>query len=61
MRVPRSKAAARAIAWLAATLATLGVVACGGDQGSEERALPQGSEPVELDPAEFTTEIDNPY
>jgi hypothetical protein len=23
--------------------------------------LPQGSEPVELDPADFTTEIDNPY
>jgi hypothetical protein len=23
--------------------------------------LPQGSEPVKLDPAEFTTEIDNPY
>jgi hypothetical protein len=24
-------------------------------------SLPQGSEPVKLDPAEFTTEIDNPY
>jgi len=24
-------------------------------------SLPQGSEPVELDPADFTTEIDNPY
>lgn len=24
-------------------------------------SLPQGSEPVTLDPAEFTTEIDNPY
>ena len=24
-------------------------------------ALPQGSDPVELDPADFTTEIDNPY
>jgi hypothetical protein len=24
-------------------------------------ALPQGSEPVKLDPADFTTEIDNPY
>ena len=23
--------------------------------------LPVGDEPVELDPAEFTTEIDNPY
>jgi hypothetical protein len=26
-----------------------------------ESGLPQGSEHVELDPAEFTTEIDNPY
>ena len=24
-------------------------------------SLPQGDDPVELDPAEFTTEIDNPY
>jgi hypothetical protein len=34
----------------------------GSDPGSDPRAgLPQGSEQVELDPAEFTTEIDNPY
>ena len=26
-----------------------------------QRALPQGSEPVELDPANFSTRIDNPY
>lgn len=32
--------------------------ACGGSTGS---ALPQGADPVELDPADFTTEIDNPY
>lgn len=32
--------------------------ACGGH---ERRALPVGAEPVELDPADFTTEIDNPY
>jgi len=32
---------------------------CGGDGGST--ALPQGSEQVELDPANFTTKIDNPY
>ena len=31
---------------------------CGGDGGS---ALPQGGEQVELDPADFTTAIDNPY
>jgi hypothetical protein len=30
--------------------------------GSDEKApLPQGSEPVQLDPADFSTEIDNPY
>ena len=33
-------------------------VACGG---SGQTTLPQGSEPVELDPAEFTSEIDNPW
>ena len=36
----------------------------GSDSGSSESAssgLPQGSESVELDPAEFTAEIDNPY
>ena len=30
-------------------------------RGSDRAALPQGDEPVELDPADFTTEIDNPY
>ena len=30
---------------------------CGGD----ERALPQGSDPVEIDPARFTSEIDHPF
>jgi hypothetical protein len=39
-----------------ALLATL--AACGAE---ERRALPVGSEPVELDPGDFTTEIDNPY
>jgi hypothetical protein len=41
--------------------------ACGGG-GSQstggaaaQSSLPQGSEPVQLDPADFTTEIDNPY
>jgi hypothetical protein len=32
--------------------------ACGGSDGA---ALPQGSEPVELDPADFSSTIDNPY
>jgi hypothetical protein len=49
-------------------LAALGVVAllaagCGSDESDEggSGSLPQGSEQVSLDPAEFTTEIDNPY
>jgi hypothetical protein len=32
-----------------------------GETQAESTALPQGSEPVTLDPAEFTTEITNPY
>jgi hypothetical protein len=42
--------------------AVLLLAACGG--GSKSGAgseLPKGSEPAELDPADFTTEIDNPY
>ena len=31
---------------------------CGAD---EKTALPQGSDPVQLDPADFGTEIDNPF
>jgi hypothetical protein len=58
---------------VAAVLAT-GVAACGGETtatGGQARptasssptgsGLPRGSEPVKLDPAEFTTKIDNPY
>jgi hypothetical protein len=44
-------------------VAALGLAGCGGD-GDEESSgsdLPQGSEPVKLDPADFTTKIDNPY
>lgn len=53
-------------AWLIIAGALLGAVAlagCGGDERQSAAALdlPQGNEPVELDPAEFTTEIDNPY
>ena len=57
-----------------AAVSALGVAACGGDEtptvtqaaptASSSPAgsnLPQGSEPVKLDPAEFTTKIDNPY
>jgi hypothetical protein len=48
---------------LGALAAAFALAACGGDGGDEPAAsdLPQGSEPVELDPAEFTTRIDNPY
>ncbi len=44
--------------------ASLAVTACGGDESGAASAgsdLPQGSEPVELDPADFTSEVDNPY
>jgi hypothetical protein len=40
-------------------LAALGLAACGDD--SADQALPQGSEQVKLDPADFTLDIDNPY
>ena len=45
--------------------AALAAAACGdGDKGSADgtsRDLPQGGEEVKLDPADFTTRIDNPY
>jgi hypothetical protein len=56
---------------LAIPAASLAMAACGGDGsnagtvGGAARAssprLPQGSEPVHLDPADFTTTIDNRY
>jgi len=59
---------------LGASVIAAGFAACGGDDetttvteraaGGEPAAssgLPQGSEPVELDPSEFTTQIDNEY
>jgi major membrane immunogen (membrane-anchored lipoprotein) len=40
-------------------LAAIALLAgCGG---SSATSLPQGDEPVELDPADFTTDIDNPW
>jgi hypothetical protein len=47
-------------------LASLFLVACGGDGGGEggsaaAASLPQGAEPVDLNPADFSVEIDNPY
>jgi hypothetical protein len=40
---------------------TTGTTGATGATGAEPASLPQGSEPVKLDPADFTTEIDNPY
>ena len=58
-RTRTSRATAERVRSLTPLAAALALCAgCGGDGGS---ALPQGSEQVELDPADFTTEIDNPY
>jgi hypothetical protein len=47
------------IAVIALTAVTAG---CGGDDSKpRDSSLPQESEPVELDPDDFTTEIDNAY
>jgi hypothetical protein len=56
----RSVPTATALSVLAAALP---LAACGDDDGSDGggSSLPQGSERVKLDPADFTTEIDNPY
>ncbi len=56
-------------ALVAVTATTLPAAACGGDDKTSKAAstassstqLPQGSEPVKLDPADFTTEITNRY
>ncbi len=63
-----------AAALCATAVVAAGVSACGGDDtptvtqatptassSSAGSNLPQGSEPVKLDPADFTTKIDNPY
>lgn len=56
---------------LAAVLAAAGLAACGGEETTTvttgtgptaaSEGLPQGSEPANLDPAEFTAEIDNEW
>ncbi len=67
LRSKKLTSTAMAIGALGAILA---LAACGGDNGGDDSGgpttagaptLPQGSEPVNLDPADFTTEIDNPY
>lgn len=55
-----TRAVARLIAALAVVVAGASALACGGDDDAD-RGLPQGSERVKLDPADFTTKIDNPY
>ncbi len=47
---------------LALLVSAFVLAACGGGSGDgASTALPQGSRAVDLDPAEFTTAIDNPY
>ncbi len=50
---------------IAVATAVLLLAACGGGgskpSSSSSSTLPQGTKPVKLDPADFTTNIDNPY
>ncbi len=65
----KARISIRGLATVLGLLATaLLVVAYGGGgsatakaNGAKKSTLPQGSEPVKLDPSEFTTRIDNPY
>jgi hypothetical protein len=51
----------KGIGAIGALVVALTVTACGGDDGDSGSSLPQGSEPVDLNPDDFTTNIDNPY
>jgi hypothetical protein len=42
-------------------LTAVGVVGLTGDPAQANYGLPEGHEPANLDPADFTTKIDNPY
>jgi hypothetical protein len=47
---------------LGVAVAVFALAACsGGSKSSSSTDLPQGTKPVKLDPADFTTTIDNPY
>ena len=56
----KTMAAVAGVLAIAFPLAAWGGIELGAGD-CPEIALPQGSEPVELDPADFTTAIDNPY
>ena len=62
---PRRASWSRISALLAVALGGTALPACGEEEtngpASSSSGLPQGSEAVELDPADFTTEIDNRY
>ena len=56
--------------WMVAIVASVVLAACSGPRGGTQTGeassrprfdLPQGDDPVDLDPADFTTDIDNPY
>jgi len=51
----------RTIPMLAVALIALGAGVAVAAKPGQSGALPQGAEPVKLDPADFTTKIDNPY
>jgi membrane-associated phospholipid phosphatase len=59
---PAAARAVRSSTLVIATVLVLAVpTACGSDDDSAGPELPRGSEPVELDPADFVERIDNPY
>jgi len=51
----------RALAAIAGIGVLAACAACGGGKEPSADSLPQGSKPFEIDPADFTTKIDNPY
>jgi hypothetical protein len=59
------KGSMRFVIYISVLLASVSLAACGGSGNGEgdHRAadVPHGSEPVQLNPAEFTVEIDNRY
>jgi hypothetical protein len=58
---PRLGAVAATVALAAAATGGCGSDGSASTSASGNGALPQGGDPVTLDPADFTTEIDNPY